>query len=443
MILNAPQVDPQPRSVLVELKAPQTLGFGMASENSTTILSDLGIRPDPTFAPVPVKPTTEQRLEMLVQNEDNQHLIVRTDYLNAEQQAIALSHPDVVAIWSDAVVEPFACPIPPCDCSASVAKGSLSDVADFLGVSTLWAKGFRGANMVVGVVDGGITAKGRTTVTVENPANLIDNVIGGWTPDWGTTGKGWNFHGNMCATDVLGMAPDCRLYDLRIASPTVPGMLSNAISAYRWAINQHMATGTPHVLTNSWGMYQPGWAPDYVNDPAHPFSRIVVEAINEGIIVLFAAGNCGSTCPDNRCGASTGPGASIWGANGHPRVMTVGAVNKNGQFVGYSSQGPASLDPHKPDFCSVTHFKGYFTSDSGTSAATPIAAGVAALLKQAFPTLTHDGIKQALITTAHDIGPAGWDQHSGAGIISAIDAYTSLTASPVLAMADVAMVNAF
>lgn len=97
--------------------------------------------------------------------------------------------------------------------------------------------------------------------------------------------------------------------------------------------------------------------------------------------------------------------------------MTVGAVNRNEEFVGYSSQGPAALDPNKPDFCGVTHFTGYFDSDSGTSAATPIVAGVVALLKQALPGATQDGIKSALKATAKDIGPAGFDQHSGAGII--------------------------
>ena len=90
--------------------------------------------------------------------------------------------------------------------------------------------------------------------------------------------------------------------------------------------------------------------------------------------------------------------------------MTVGAVNKNEQFVGYSSRGPAALDPNKPDFCSVTHFTGFFNSDSGTSAATPIAAGVVALMKQANPSLTQDEAKTILRTTAKDIGPSGWDQ---------------------------------
>lgn len=96
--------------------------------------------------------------------------------------------------------------------------------------------------------------------------------------------------------------------------------------------------------------------------------------------------------------------------------MTVGAVNSAEQFIGYSSRGPAALDPNKPDFCSVAHFTGYFPSDSGTSAATPVLAGAVALLKQAKPDLTQAEVKKVLASTAKDIGPNGFDQHSGAGI---------------------------
>jgi subtilisin family serine protease len=112
--------------------------------------------------------------------------------------------------------------------------------------------------------------------------------------------------------------------------------------------------------------------------------------------------------------------------------MTVGAVNKNEEYIGYSSQGPAALDPQKPDFCSISHFQGYFGSDSGTSAATPIAAGITALLKQARPALSPQQIKQVLKDTAKNIGPTGWDQHSGAGIIQAKAAYDKVGMSTPL-----------
>ncbi len=423
--------------VLVELRVPRgerSLALARAS-------SVLGLTIDPDYEPVPMK-RAGRATKGSAAAEDT--IVVRAT-VDASRIAELEANPDVVKVWKDGPIAPFgaedlaelraeapafeviegmaACPIGTCDCSPGSPKGAIADVANYLGVSQIWAAGQKGEGIVVGVVDGGIRAAGRPIKPGEGGPTLA-RVIGGWPPvSWGTTAAAWGDHGMMCGTDVLGMAPNAQLYDLRISDG---GAVSDALQAFQWAINQHMADGTPHVLTNSWGMFQQAWDPDYTTNPNHPFTRKVVEAIDEGILVLFAAGNCGATCPDGRCDGDTGPGKSIWGANGHPRVITVGAVNKNEQFVGYSSQGPAALDSNKPDFCSITHFTGYFTSDSGTSAATPIAAGVVALLKQAKPALTQDQVKGALRSTAKDIGPAGFDQHSGAGIIRAKAAYDAV-----------------
>ena len=404
---------------------------------------------DPNFAPVPMSKTTADHQAV---TQETATFIVRAR-VNHEQRQSLEKHPAVVRVWNDTKIAHFGsraeapalfvetptrssdsqsmpqlgegfatCPIGTCDCSPQTPHGTIADVASYLGADQIWASGLRGEGIVVGVVDGGITALGRSPKTGETAR--IPNVIGGYpVADWGTTAAAWGDHGNMCATDVLGMAPNANIYDLRISDGN---FLSDALAAYQWAIDQHRADGTPQVLTNSFGIFQEGWDPDYARNPNHFFTQKVIEAINEGIIVLFAAGNCGDTCPDGRCGADVGTGRSIWGANSHPQVITVGAVNRDEQFVGYSSRGPGALDPNKPDFCSITHFTGYFTSDSGTSAATPIAAGVAALLKQASPNITQATLKNALTSTTKDIGASGWDQHSGFGILQAKAAFDSV-----------------
>ncbi len=319
-----------------------------------------------------------------------------------------------------------ACPIPPCDCAPDQARGSILDVAGYLGVDRIWEEGITGSGVVVGIVDTGITAVGRPVDPSEADVDRVPNVIGGFpTDDWGTTGRDGYWHGNMTATDVLGMAPDASIYDIRLGS-TISSFISDAIAGYAWAIAQHRRNGTPHILSNSWGIFQEEWDPVYANEPNHLFTRTVVDALDEGILVVFSAGNCGARCPDGRCGDDTGPGRSIWGANGHPRVMTVGAANIDEELIGYSSQGPAALDDVKPDFCSISHFEGYFDTDSGTSAAAPIAAGVVALLKQALPTLDQDQAKQALQSTAKPLGRAKWNRNAGAGIIQAKDAFDFL-----------------
>ncbi|HYB43031.1 MAG TPA: S8 family serine peptidase, partial [Candidatus Methylomirabilis sp.] len=199
----------------------------------------------------------------------------------------------------------------------------------------------------------------------------------------------------------------------------------------------HRLDGTPHILSNSWGLYASSTDPSYAFDPDSPFARAVEQALGEGILVLFSAGNCGGKCPFSNCGGTdTGPGKSILGPNGHPGVMTVGAADLDDEWCGYTSQGPAALPPFaaKPDFCGYTRFDGYFPSadptvrdfDGGTSAATAVAAGVVALLVQKRPFLTQDEAKAALMETAEDIWAPGFDANSGAGIIRARAAFRAI-----------------
>jgi serine protease AprX len=426
------------QNVLVEMRVPKNQGLLGASQ----MLAGMNIASfqlDRSYEPVSVTPNSEQAANLLASNEET--VIVRGVVAENKIQELE-AQPNVIKVYKDTRIAPFnpvllekteldliaptdssaGCPIGTCDCSAIIPKGTIADVATYFGVDKIWAAGYKGQGIVVGVVDGGITAEGRPFVVGET-IRRIPNVIGGPAYDWGTVARAWGEHGNMCATDVLGMAPEAKLYDCRISDGD---SISNALRVFDWAIKQYQTDGTPHILTNSWGIYQKSWDEFYATNIDHPFTRKVVEVINLGILVLFAAGNCGGTCPSDRCGGDTGPGKSIWGANGHPMVMTVGAVNKDEQFVGYSSQGPAALDPNKPDFCSITHFKGYFGCDNGTSAATPIAAGVVALLKQAKPSVTQDEVKNALKSTAKNIGEPGFDQHSGAGIIQAKLAFDML-----------------
>lgn len=320
----------------------------------------------------------------------------------------------------------------PLDCDSRTAKGGRDEVIAALGVETIWNGGYSGQGTVVGIVDGGVDRS-------HYP------VIGGWSPNPVSPpgiASHWGRHGNMCAYDSLIAAPNAKIYDLGIGKTNtgVGGVLSAALQAFEWARKQYDRDGTPQVLSNSWGLYQRAWDPlppgdpgNYTDNPAHPFNRKVIEVIDRGMLVCFAAGNCGDPCPDNRCGDDHGETRSIIGANGLERVICVAGVNVRHQRVGYGSEGPSSLAVEKPDICGYTHFAGDTSSDSGTSAACPVIAGVLALLRSALPPLDQDRAREALNRTAINVCAPGFDRQTGFGVVNPRAAYNLLTgAAPTL-----------
>ncbi len=67
-------------------------------------------------------------------------------------------------------------------------------------------------------------------------------------------------------------------------------------------------------------------------------------------------------------------------------------------------------------------------SFSGTSASAPHVAGVLALLWSAFPKKSADEIRDSVIKTATDLGPPGWDDRFGYGLVNATAAIEFLGA---------------
>lgn len=78
---------------------------------------------------------------------------------------------------------------------------------------------------------------------------------------------------------------------------------------------------------------------------------------------------------------------------------------------------------------------------SGTSMATPHVAGAAAVLWSSKPSLSNEQVRAALVNTAKDLGPAGRDDASGAGLLQLSAAWQSLGANRVTAPAKTATVT--
>src|SRR5919198_2135128 len=314
---------------------------------------------------------------------------------------------EIVGLFGDPTVSTF--PSRPSPYCADAPVGTAQDVAQRLGVPALRRGGLTGLGVHVAVVDTGIDG------------SRIP-VAGGWAPTPGyVPGSSAPNHGTMVAYDVRIAAPDAQIFDyalLQSHAGTWAAFLSDAIAAFADLVERVTARPGRWVVNNSWGLFDRandaplGTPENYSANPDHPFNQITGALVAAGADVFFAAGNCGAECPDERCGAGdTGPGASIHGANSHPDVVSVAAVTVTDRRLGYSSQGPGALYPRNLDLADFSHFtgSGIYPADAGTSAASPVAAGVAAALRQSFPSdqLRPAQLKGLIQRTARDVNGNG------------------------------------
>lgn len=410
------------QSILIETRVRPQFNLSAFSNEAEDTIGPLEI--DRSYAPVPLGSYGVNAFDMTPERESISILRADVEVESTEQLPRMIhemtSQENVVAVYSDPEIAPII------DCDSRTPKGTSAEIETALNISSVWSStGTKGEGMIIGILDGGVDS-------AKYP------VVGGWSPvssfPPGSSPVAWNGHGNMCAFDSLIAAPDAKIFDYAIGRTSgITALLSVALQAMQHALTNYRLDGTPQVLSNSWGLFQQSWDPfppnhpsNYTHNANHPLNRKVIELIDEGILISFAAGNCGASCPDGRCGRDVGPGRSIRGANGLERVISVGAVNKNDEWIGYSSQGPSTFFHEKPDICGFSHFTGHFNSDSGTSAACPVVAGVLAALKAGIPNLSQDRARAVLKQSARQPGSNPWNDRFGYGIVDAAHAFSML-----------------
>jgi len=351
----------------------------------------------------------------------------------------------IVAVYADPLIEEASVAemteeetlaMVPQVCPSSPPMGTDRHVAARLGVPWLRRRRMDGRGVLMAIVDTGINVR---YLRSRGKSPILDTARSWMARPGDLPGRLPVGHGTMVAYDTMIAAPRATLLDIALLRSTrrggsvMAGLLSDAIRAYA---HLYRVIRGPHrpgaarslVVNNSWGMFHdswdfpPGHSGRYADNPAHPFNRIVGVLAHAGADILFAAGNCGRECPDGRCQGVTNGG--IYGANSHPQVTTVAGVDVLKRRVGYSTSGPGKLMYMKPDICSYTHFRGsgVYTADGGTSAATPVAAGLIAAFRSRFPYNASDfrtspaAIRNILMRTAEDRGSIGFDFDHGWGI---------------------------
>lgn len=252
--------------------------------------------------------------------------------------------------------------------------------------------------------------------------------LGTMMPDGSPTGN----HGTACAgiaaatfdnaLGVTGVAGGCSVMPLAVQNWTD----AEVAAGIDWAW-KHGA----HVISMSFGTY--GWSHALI-DPA------IQNAFNHDVVMCVATHNFNGpiTYPATNplviaVGASdeidnrktlTSPDGEPWGSNFGPEISVVApgvhipTTDRQGS-AGYNTSGGVAGD--------------YFLTFNGTSSATPHVAGLAALLKSQYPTLTNIQIRSTIERSAEKVGvvayadvpghPNGtWNQEMGYGRINVLRA---------------------
>jgi len=275
---------------------------------------------------------------------------------------------------------------------------------EMVGAERVWRR-VTGAGVKVAVLDTGID-ENHPDLTVSGGISMVPGVTS-WDDDQG--------HGTHCAgiigarnnpSGVVGVAPNSKLYAVKVLNDRGTGYLSWILAGMGWAEQNGMDVVSMSLGSN-------------VDKPDAPctlaYQRAAERLNSAGCITVAAAGNNGRD-PVNPWVGNPARCAGF---------MAVAAVDRNKNLAAFSSRGPASLcsdcgvEIAAPGVSinSTTRGGGYGLK-SGTSMACPHVSGAAALLKELHPTWTPGKIRDRLRATADDLGAPGNDPSFGSGLLN-------------------------
>ncbi|TGL51666.1 serine protease [Leptospira kemamanensis] len=311
-------------------------------------------------------------------------------------------------------------------------------------VQSVWNQGYSGNQVIVSVVDDGIDLthedlKDNISISTKG-LNLFNNTL------FPSHAYSSSFHGSAVGgvigarggngIGVRGAAPCSKLVGVNLLEKST----IYTSDEYRAMVNE---SGKVFISNNSWGSPDTyGWL--------WPSSSLWQQGINEGIslgrggkgtVYLWAAGNGAN-------GATVSSPLLVDNANydgqaNYFGVMAIGGIGQNGQKASYSEEGAnlwAVAHTQGNDASAYTTaitttdaagvfgmnaggtsgdytFANYTRRFNGTSSATPLAAGVVALLLSKYPNLTWRDVRELVAYSArqNDISDGDWVTN-GAGL---------------------------
>lgn len=302
----------------------------------------------------------------------------------ASSIAALRAEPDVAYVEEDGICEALGKPAP-----------TQPSESTPWGISRVGApvSGNTGSGIKVAIIDTGIDSNHPDLeANVGTGANIINTAK---SPE-DDNGHGTHVAGTVGALDndigVVGVAPGVSLYAVKVLDRRGSGFWSDVAAGIDWATDNGM-----HIANMSLG---------------GGYSSTVETACSDaeaaGVLLVAAAGNSGD---GNTSTTETSYPAAF------STVVAVGATTSTDGLASFSNTG-SFVDVSGPGSGVLSTTKGdTYATFSGTSMASPHAAGVAALLWGALSSPTNDSVRAELESRAQDAGAAGYDNGFGNGIV--------------------------
>jgi serine protease AprX len=283
-----------------------------------------------------------------------------------------------------------------------------------IGADKLWGRGFTGQGVGVAIIDTGIAPH----KDLGNRIVAFKDCINNRSAAYDDHGHGTHVagiaagDGKMSGGYLAGTAPGANIIGVKVLDGYGAGSMSSVVAGIQWAVDNKERYNI-RVLNMSLG------APIQMAAKNDPICQAVEAANAAGIVTCVAAGNAGPL------------GGTLQTPANAPHCIAVAAVDDRGtpwrsddRIPPFSGRGPAPIDGiDKPDVAAPgvgimslkANTDGY-TAMTGTSMASPMVAGAAALLLSVHPQASPEQVKSALMSTAYEL--PGYGRHSeGAGEI--------------------------
>jgi hypothetical protein len=262
-----------------------------------------------------------------------------------------------------------------------------------------YARAIDGSGVTIAVLDTGLNARHREFAESAKVVTGFNAITGSFdTTD--RMGHGTHVAGLIGAgrngSGIFGVAYDARILPLKVLQDSGSGSTVYLDRGLRHAIGK---AAIANISLGAASRYDP---------------QAMLEAVRSGMLIVAAAGNDAAANPNWPARFAK----EAWANN---QIIAVGAVDANNRIAAFSNRagdtaawflvapGVRLMSPYLND---------QYVYMSGTSMATPVVSGAAALIKQLWPSLRADQIGNILLVTATDLGTPGIDPIYGRGLLN-------------------------